>query len=263
MKVYIDLVIFLNIMFDYLLLTTTSYILKRNVSFKKILIGSLVGGLSILFLFIKLNSFTLFIFKIVVSVLMILSTFGYKDFKSFINNIIYLYLSSIVLGGALYLINNEFNYKNYGLLFSTNKFSLNIIILILISPIILFIYYKETKKLKLEFQNKYKVDMYYKNRKYRFNAFLDTGNKLKDPYKKRPIILIYSDKIKSSYEDSILVPYKTVSGNGILKCIVADKIVIGGNYVLMNPLIGLSKEKFNMESVNMILNSETIEGGKK
>lgn len=263
MKVYIDLVIFINIMFDYLLLTTTSYILKRNVSFKKILIGSLVGGLSILFLFIKLNSFTLFIFKIVVSVLMILSTFGYKDFKSFINNIIYLYLSSIVLGGALYLINNEFNYKNYGLLFSTNKFSLNIIILILISPIILFIYYKETKKLKLEFQNKYKVDMYYKNRKYRFNAFLDTGNKLKDPYKKRPIILIYSDKIKSSYEDSILVPYKTVSGNGILKCIVADKIVIGGNYVLMNPLIGLSKEKFNMESVNMILNSETIEGGKK
>lgn len=263
MKVYIDLVILLNIMFDYLLLTTTSYILKRNVSFKKILIGSLVGGLSILFLFIKLNSFTLFIFKIVVSVLMILSTFGYKDFKSFINNIIYLYLSSIVLGGALYLINNEFNYKNYGLLFSTNKFSLNIIILILISPIILFIYYKETKKLKLEFQNKYKVDMYYKNRKYRFNAFLDTGNKLKDPYKKRPIILIYSDKIKSSYEDSILVPYKTVSGNGILKCIVADKIVIGGNYVLMNPLIGLSKEKFNMESVNMILNSETIEGGKK
>ena len=53
MKVYIDLVILLNIMFDYLLLTTTSYILKRNVSFKKILLGSLVGGISILFLFVR------------------------------------------------------------------------------------------------------------------------------------------------------------------------------------------------------------------
>ena len=263
MKVYIDLVILLNIMFDYLLLTTTSYILKRNVSFKKILLGSLVGGISILFLFVRLNNFTLFLFKVIVSVLMILSTFGYKKFKYFLNNIIYLYLSSIVLGGALYLINNEFNYKNYGLLFSTNKFSLNIVILILITPIILFMYYKETRKLKLEFQNKYRVDMYYKNKRYRFNAFLDTGNKLKDPYKKRPIILIHSDKIKSSYEDSILVPYKTVSGNGILKCIIVDKIVIDNNHVITNPLIGLSNEKFNIESVNMILNSETIEGGIK
>ena len=120
-------------------------------------------------------------------------------------------------------------------------------------------YYKETRKLKLEFQNKYRVDMYYKNKRYRFNAFLDTGNKLKDPYKKRPIILIHSDKIKSSYEDSILVPYKTVSGNGILKCIIVDKIVIDNNHVITNPLIGLSNEKFNIESVNMILNSETIE----
>ena len=86
MKVYIDLVILLNIMFDYLLPTTTSYILKRNVSFKKILLGSLVGGISILFLFVRLNNFTLFLFKVIVSVLMILSTFGYKGFKYFLNN---------------------------------------------------------------------------------------------------------------------------------------------------------------------------------
>jgi hypothetical protein len=33
--------------------------------------------------------------------------------------------------------------------------------------------------------------------------------------------------------------------------------------VITNPLIGLSNEKFNIESVNMILNSETIEGGIK
>ena len=101
------------------------------------------------------------------------------------------------------------------------------------------------------------------NNTLKLSGFLDTGNKLKDPYKKRPIILIHSDKIKSSYEDSILVPYKTVSGNGILKCIIVDKIVIDNNHVITNPLIGLSNEKFNIESVNMILNSETIEGGTK
>lgn len=261
-KVYIDLVILINILFDYLLLTTTSYILKRNVSIKRILLGSLVGGLSIFFLFIKLNNFSLFLFKIVVSILMILTTFGYKDFKSFINNIIYLYLSSIVLGGGLYLINNELSYKSSGILFQKNSFSLNIIVFLVLSPIILYLYYKQTKHLKLEFQNVYRVDMFYKNKVYKFNAFLDTGNKLKDPYKNRPIILIYSDKVKLSYEEAILVPYKTVSGSGVLKCVMVEKIIIDNDKEIIKPLIGLSKEKFNMESIDMILNSQTLEGGK-
>ena len=134
MKVYLDLVFLLNTAFDFLLLTTTSYLLKRNVKLKRIILGSVIGGLSIFLLFLKLNNFTLFIFKVVISIVMILSTFSFKNFKYFINNLIYLYLSSIVLGGGLYLINNEFNYKNYGILFVSNGFGLNIIVLIVLSP---------------------------------------------------------------------------------------------------------------------------------
>ena len=91
-------------------------------------------------------------------------------------------------------------------------------------------------------------------------AFLDTGNKLKDPYKKRPIILVNTDKIKFGYEDCILVPYETVSGNGILKCLVVDKIVIDNKHVIIKPLIGLSNQVFKIEGINMLLNSQTLEG---
>ena len=65
-----------------------------------------------------------------------------------------------------------------------------------------------------------------------------------------------------SYENGILVPYSTVNGNGILKCIVADKIIIDNEKIIDKPLIGLSSEKFNIEGINMILNNETLEGGK-
>ena len=92
MKVYLDLVFLLNTAFDFLLLTTTSYLLKRNVKLKRIILGSVIGGLSIFLLFLKLNNFTLFIFKVVISIVMILSTFSFKNFKYFINNLIYLYL---------------------------------------------------------------------------------------------------------------------------------------------------------------------------
>ena len=53
-----------------------------------------------------------------------------------------------------------------------------------------------------------------------------------------------------------------MNGNGILKCIVADKIIIDNEKIIDKPLIGLSSEKFNIEGINMILNNETLEGGK-
>ena len=102
--------------------------------------------------------------------------------------------------------------------------------------------------------------MFLNNKKYLFSAFLDTVNKLKDPYKKRPIILVNTDKIKFSYEDCILVPYETVSGNGILKCLVVDKIVIDNKHVIIKPLIGISNQMFKIEGINMLLNSQTLEG---
>ena len=101
MKIYVDLIILLNFFLDFLLLLSVSLILKRNARFIRILFGALIGGLSILSLFFNFNSFTLFIFKVFISILMIFISFGFKDFKYTLNNFIYLYLLSIILGGFL------------------------------------------------------------------------------------------------------------------------------------------------------------------
>ena len=79
MKIYLDLVILLNFFMDLLLLTTVSVVLKRNVKFYKLVLGALLGGLSILILFININSLVLFIIKFVISLCMLLVSFGYKD----------------------------------------------------------------------------------------------------------------------------------------------------------------------------------------
>ena len=69
MKIYVDLVLFLNFFFDFLLLLATSLILRRNVNIKRILLGALIGSLSIFLLFVSINSFTLFLIKILISIL--------------------------------------------------------------------------------------------------------------------------------------------------------------------------------------------------
>ena len=132
---YLDLVFVINIYFDFIILLVTSLILKRNVSLKRIFLGSVIGGFTIVLLFFDISNLLLFIFKLIFSLLMILGAFSYKSFSYFINNLIYLYITSFVLSGTLYLFELEFNYNN-------------IILIIIFSFIILYFYLKEINKLK-------------------------------------------------------------------------------------------------------------------
>lgn len=257
MKIYVDLLFLVNIFFDFLLLLSVSLILKRHAKIYRIIFGSLVGGISIFFLFFNITTTTLFFLKIIIAVFMCLTTFGYKDIKYFIKNISYLYLISIVLGGGLYLLNIELSYKNNGLIFYHNGISINIIIIIVITPIILYLYIKEMKNYKSNYSKYYKIEILFKNNKnIILNAFLDTGNNLIDPYKKRPVILVNYDSIKKyiTTEKELLVPFNNINGSGLLKCIKTKKIIINEKE-FTDILVGLSFNKIYIDGVDCILNN--------
>lgn len=260
MKVYLDLIFFLNIGLDFLLLFSLNTLLKRNTSIKRIILGSIVGGLSIFFLFLPSSSNVLFLLKLLISIIMILVTFSFRNIKTFLYNLFYLYLLSILLGGFLYFFKVELSYKNNGLLFSYHDSYFPFILLLFISPFFIYFYLKEQKKYKNTYSKIYEVDLYWNNSKYYFTAFLDTGNRLKDPYKKRPVILVFTDKITPPLEKTFLVPYHTASHHDLLKCTVVDKIIINKQEEITKPVIGFVQEDFDLEGVNMILNNETLGG---
>ena len=194
---------------------------------------------------------------------MIITSFGFKDIKYFFNNFLYLYLVSIVLGGFLYLLNIEFSYHQEGLIFVKDGLSVNFLVLLLLSPTILIFYIYSSKKLKLNYNNYHDVIIYYKNQKYKFTGYLDTGNKLYDQYKKRPVILVdnHDNKFSFSYSEGILVSYETASNKSILKCLPADRVVVD-DVVYENVLIGLLDKSFKIDGVDLILHSQLIGGTK-
>lgn len=251
MKIYLDFVLLLNFFFDFLLLFSTNYILKRNTSFRRIFIGSIIGALSILFLFMKINSFILFLGKLFISILMILVTFSYHNIKYFFKNISTLYIISVFLGGSLYLINDSFSYKNTGIIFFHNGLSINIILMILLTPVIICLYIKDNKNNKT-YHNVHQVDIYYQNNIYHLSGFLDTGNNLKDPYKGRGVIIFNKDYIKVKEDEIIYVPFKTIDNNGLMKCFKIDKVLIDKNIEFKNLLGGISS-KAQIEGIDCIL----------
>ena len=261
MKIYLDLILILNFIFDFLLILSVSIVLRRNVKINRIMLGAFFGSLSILSLFFKINSIELFFLKFVTSILMVLISFGFKSIRYTFKNIIFLYLSSMILGGFLYFLNIEFSYKHEGLIFYHHGLSINFIFLIIFSPIIIYLYIKESKNLKNNYANYYKVNLYINDKMVSLNAYLDTGNKLTDPYKKRPIILVDKRKILFDINEfkMVLVPYESLNNKGLLKCIKPDKIDIEGIGTRKNFLIGIMEDKIKIDGIDCIINTKLME----
>lgn len=237
MTIYVDLVFLINLIMDFYILSGVKFLLKLETKLVRIILGSLVGSFSLFLLFFHLSTLSLNLFKIIISILMILVTFGkYK----FFNRLFYLYVVSIFIGGSIYLINYSLGYEVSGLLFINNGYSINLLILLIISPIIIYLYVKEFLKLKHKLNTTYNVTIKIKKKEINVEGFLDTGNKLIDPYFRRPIVLLSKKYIDLRGKKILYVPFSSLNNNGLLKCIIPEYILID-NKKYDSVLIGISE----------------------
>lgn len=260
MKVYLDYIFFINLIFDFIILLGINIILKRNVKFFKILIGSIFGAFSIFILFISMSNLLFTFLKILFGLIMVIMTFSYKDIKYTLNNFLYLMILSILIGGFLYMLNIEVGYEHIGMVFIKNNDGLNMLILILLAILVIVIYERQIKKLKKHVNSNYKVVIYLNDKEYILNGFLDSGNTLCDPYLNRPISILNKDvDIDFSSCKKVLVPYKSLNNNGLLECFIVPKIFIENIGFKYNYLIGISNDKFSLSNTDIILNGKIME----
>lgn len=250
--VYIDLLVIEDLIYNYVILLGVGLLLNRKTSFKKIFLASVIGLIPLIFLFIKITIIFRFFITIIFSIFMLIISFSYRDILYLIKNIFYMYMISINLSGGINLINiNIFPMIDNSIL--------NIIVLLVLAPVLTYIYVKSITNISSNYSNYYEVDIYFNE--YDFISvisFLDTGNKLVDPYKSRPIILLNRRLIKESDISKILVPYNTLNNHSLLECFVPYKIYIKDVGFRTKVVVGLMDE-VNIEGVDCILNSKVLE----
>lgn len=238
--IYIDELIILNFIIDFLILKTTSKILKLNTTTQRIIISSVFGEISLLYLLVNLNNVELTLFKLLIGIIMNLLAFGYHDIKEFIKNLIYFYMFSFFLGGTLYYFKIEslIKYQYY----------------ILLIPIIMNILKYFAYNLKNIISLRHKVTIYLKNGKVLYlNGYMDTGNTLKDPYSNKNVIIINKD-IEENY---FLVPFKTIDNSSLMKCFNPKKVFIDGLGERKDIVVGISNKKF--KGFSCLLNYNLME----
>lgn len=259
MVIYLDLLLGLNFYLDFLILMATSVVLKRGIKLKKIFLGALVGTLSMLILFFSLNQIELFLFKIGLGIFMNLVTFGYKNRRYLLSNFSYFFMIGVILGGFIYYLNLEFRYTSLGMILVDRGFNLNIVFILGLTPLILFMYIKQAKILKKEFNLHYGVKILLKSGlEYNLTGFLDTGNKLVDPITNKPIILLEKGIIDINEENIMYVPFNSLNNHNLIKCLKPKEVWINDKKYF-NYLVGISDKKFNLNGVECILNSKLME----
>ncbi len=246
MVIYLDLIIFINFAFDFSLLETVDLLLKRNVPTRRIALGALLGEFSLITLFFSFDGFVEFLFKIMLSIVMCLGAFSYKDIKYTFYNTVYLYLTGIILGGFIYYLYNEFQIDN--------EIGLKYLLIIVLSPIVLIAYYRLTKKFKHDYNNRHKLKVLYDGHTFEGVGYLDSGNSLTSPINGKIIILIEKEYILYHKLKLTPIPYNSLNHHGLLYCFTPDKVIIDEKEY-KDLLIGLSEVKFNIEGCNTLLNA--------
>lgn len=245
--IYVDIVLLLNFVYDYLLLLTTGLILKREIYLKRIFIASLMGSLSVFLLFLSINNIILFILKMVIACVMVVVSFGLVDIKYLINNLVYLYMNSIILSGFMYYLSVEFNSVNT-----------NCILLFVISPIVLLLYYKSIFLLKEKVSLVVNVKIVLlDDSTFSLMGYVDSGNKLFDFISGKHIIII-NDGVCKFNNNPMYVPFCGVDKSGVLPCYKIKYLEIGDKFYY-NYLVGVSSSEISIDGIGCILNSKLME----
>lgn len=254
MKIYLDLLIFINFICDFLVLLSVSIMLKRNVKLKRLIFASLFGSITIFLLFISVSNILLFVIKLFLASIIVILAFGYKSIKYFFNNLLYFFINSLVMGGFIYFLNLKL--KNNLI---ENELLSSYLILIIFSPIILYIYIRACLKIKYKYSLVYKIDIYVNNKIFKLNAYYDTGNTLLDPYKKRSILIVNKNIFNNLKTNYLIVPINTISGSYLLKCFKPSKVFISSVGYIKEVLVGLSEEKIKLEGIDCLINKKILE----
>ncbi|MEQ2526401.1 sigma-E processing peptidase SpoIIGA [Robertmurraya yapensis] len=205
MTIYLDVIWALNFLFDTLLLYLTALILKRKVSYLRLVMGGIVGSIIILLSITPLNDYSNHpATKLFFSFLMILAVFGYKRLRFFLNGVMTLYLVTFLTGGALigvhYFIQFDFQLASNVALRSIQGFGDPISWLFVLLGFPLAWHFSKTtigniEITKIQYDQIVDVSIKIDDVLMNFKGLIDSGNGLYDPISKMPVMFVSLKKM--------------------------------------------------------------------
>mgnify|MGYP005755611253 CR=1 FL=1 len=292
-EVYVDILFLINFIMVYFIFFIVNKLIKSKISLKRLAFSSFFATLLYILTIIFIpfsNILSIFIVSFIFIISIIIG-FKPKTIKYFFKIFLLVNITSFCIGGgsiALFYYINLNSVLNNLLDFTIQHFPLKILIISIISAyIIIKLFLSWYKKIFIKKQSFYNITLYKNNTNVSLNALLDTGNNLKEPITKKPVIIaefiaikpILPEKLKIIFyekqEDDLnklltldntadirFIPFKSIGKkSGLLIGIKIDKLEIHteNKIILKDAIVAISN--FNLSNdnfYNALLNPELL-----
>lgn len=273
--IYLDTLIFVNTVIDYLILSLSLRLSNIQARIQKVIISALVGGFSSVYILVENSNFLLdILFKFSSSLLIILIVVGFSKLYTFFKLLfVFFGLNFLYCGGLLFLCENKWGLPVYEENL-TGYFDIPVIYIILFTCVYYALIWMFSKIRKKDVATKFcRVFVYIQDEIISVQAMIDTGNTLEDPLSTAPVIIF--DKVKYNLLLSKInscdlirrqrvIPVKTIGNAGLLNAIRCDKLEIIFNekrYEFQNVIVAESLVELD-SSIQAILPAYILEYNK-
>lgn len=289
LTIYIDVLFLLNLILDYIILVTSA-LLNGAKAFKLRMIAAAAAGAlySVIVFFPTLNVLNIVIFKLLISFIIVLIAFEFKNLFNFVKNLITYYIVNAVYGGGIYAFYN-FTVLGSKMNYSNGVYYIDLPLWAVIA--LAFVFYWLIKLFTIIFdgritqKNIRKIEISFLSSKLTVDALFDTGNSLCDPISLMPVMLVQTDRFKNKFSKNILkeienndatslptlhsaypelrfrvIPFKDITGNKTtVYAFKPSKITdVEKNKEMDGILVGLINTKLSEDmSYTALLNSKT------
>ena len=300
LTVYLDIIFLENMLMNYIILFATLIIIKAKCKHQqiKLILSSAIGSIYSIIVYLNiLEIYSNILSKIVLSIVMTYVAFEPKNGKQMLKQLLIFYLVSFIFGGCtfalIYFIKPENIVINNGVFVGTYPIKVTLIAGTL-AFIITQVAFKINKS-KISSKNSlFNIEIFFEGKVLKVKALLDSGNMLKDPISKLPVVIVekeelkniiteeffdYMDNIwggdsKKEYEKNVIeeylpkvrmVPFMSIGKeNGMLTGIRVDKIKVRTEDIEVNRdnvIIGIYDKTLTKDNkYNALIGLNLLEG---
>ncbi len=258
MVIYIDVLIFINIIINYLIICSVRRFLCAKSSQLKIIIAAFAGALFSLTAFSDNTHLIIsFILKLLCATIMCFIAFMKTDIHTYIKCVLTTFVFTITFTSFVILCCQITKPKNIAIINDTFYVHINPLLLILIS-LIFYLFFCALKKI-LEhntFKSLVNIKIVISNKEYTYIGKVDTGNSVTEPFSGAPVIItersVFGDYIISKPR---IIPFEVLNGDGFVLGVKPQKVYIDNKLINKDIYIGLYNGTIN-NNFKAIINSK-------
>lgn len=254
---YIDVLITVNIFIDFFLILCTKKFLNIKASLKRLILGSVLGGiLSLVAIFPEIPIFINLFLDLLFAVLIIFVSFGKTSINNFIKRVTVYFITAFIFCGIMIFIYTSFKPKGMEIYNDVVYFNISPILLIILTLACYYIL-KLTKRLTKGVcgGGTCNVEIYLNGKYITFCSKIDSGCNLKEPFSGNYVIIVEKsllDYYEPENSNVRLIPFESLGGKGILKGFKPDRVKINGDFIVNDIYIGICENILNGDIKSLI-----------